>query len=359
MAYSVEAIKTLSGPMPPAAEWGTYIEDLHALGFKGQGITVAVVDSGIDLNDPVSKAALVGGVNLVPGEDPTDLQDRIGHGSLVVRIILAIAPEAKIYMVRIFGSEGSTDNETAAHGISVAVDHGDLTNASIGGETSQAMWLAIRRHETAAKPLIAAAGNSAIDGGTDATAEPESPGSDPYTTTIGAIDRGAMAGTGSRWDWIPLRPAEYSSSYPEVDAVAIGRIPELYDQGTSFAAPVVAGIMAVDMSLAKAIGQAIDDEACYLRLISRTRQLPGLPAKNDQTGHGMVTMRPFQIPRTLEVDVKTMAAYLNGQPIDWRAKAGLENRAPGGIYGWLRPIIEALGGRVEFDAARGRARYRL
>lgn len=340
--------------MPPVSAFQTYAEDLHKLGYRGQGITVAVVDSGVDLSDPETAKAVTGGQSLVPGGDPGDVQDQIGHGSLVTRIILTIAPEAKIYPVRIFGNTGATTEEIAGRGLEIAAAMGDLTNASIGGPDHPAIQLGIRAHESRSMPLVAAAGNSG-DGQAD-TPEREFPAADPYCTAIGAVDRGLAD---PAWDWapVPLKPAEYSSSYPEVDAVAIGRIPGSWDQGTSFAAPVVAGLIACYMSMAIATGRPHDDDACYAWLINHCRQLSGLPARNDQTGYGLVTTRPYQLPRILEVDVETLAARLNGYPVVL-SEMGVVNKAPGGLYGWIRPFAEQMGLRVSYDATRRKAQYR-
>lgn len=352
--YRIETVGLTGGKVPPVESFQTYAEDLHRMGWRGQGVTVAIVDSGVDLRDPATAAAVVGGTCVVPGYASDDLQDRIGHGALVARIILALAPEAKLHPIRIFGETGATATEVAATGMALAAEQGDLTNASIGGPYDPVMGPPIRRHEELHKPLVAAAGNTGD--GVAETPELDYPGADDYCTTIGAIDRSVIDPS---WDWsgMSLRPAQYSTSHPQVDAVAIGRIPGSWDEGTSFAAPVVTGLLACYISMARATGRPADDDACYEWLRAMTRQLPGLAARNDQTGWGQVTCRPYQVPRILEIDVDTLAATLNGQALDL-ASMGVENRAPGGLYGWVRPFCDRMGLPVSYDAKRRKAQYR-
>lgn len=151
--YRIETVGLAGGVMPPVESFQTYAEDLHRMGWRGQGVTVAVVDSGVDLQDSATAAAVVGGRCVVPGLADDDLQDRIGHGALVARIILALAPEAKLFPVRIFGDIGETANAVAAAGLSEAAEFGDLTNASIGGDFDPVTTVPIRRHAELGKPL--------------------------------------------------------------------------------------------------------------------------------------------------------------------------------------------------------------
>jgi hypothetical protein len=340
---------------PDVSQFQTHVEDLHAMGFRGQGVTVTVVDSGAPAPEDIPPGALAGGVNLVPGGDPADLVDRIGHGSLVTRIILAIAPEARIQMIRIFGDVGECSDETAAAGILRAAGLGDLTNASIGGPDNPALRTAVDAHEQRHIPLVVAAGNESIDRGRTDVIERSYPGAYEYVTAIGAIDHGGIADTGTMMDWLPWSPGKYSSSYPEVDGVAIGRIPGSWSEGTSFAAPVVTGLLAVFFSWARATGRPRDDAACYAWLTSHMRQLPGMPARNDQTGYGMVTMRPYITPRLLEVDSVTGAATLNGQPYAWTHQPVVSGER---LFFWGVDLANALGGSGVWNDRRGKAQYR-
>jgi len=350
-------------PFPSANQFQTFAEDLHRMGFAGQGVIINVVDSGAPHPEQVPEGALIGGLNLAPGGDPADLLDRLGHGSLVTRIVLAIAPKAQIRTIRIFGDQGYCEDATAGLGLQKASEAGHLTNASIGGDANPALALGVAMHEGKQMPLIAAAGNTSLDKGSADIVERSYPGAYEYVTAIGAIDHGGMPDTGTMMDWLPWKPSEFSSSYPEVDAVAVGRVPGSWDMGTSFAAPIAAGLEACYISYAMATGRDWSDDACYLWLTSNARQLPGLPARNDQTGYGQLTLRPYQTPVVIEIDVETLEVYVSGvHKPELKGQFGLENRAPGGVYGWYRPLMEAAGARevpVEYDDGRRRARYKF
>lgn len=109
----------------------------------GRGVTVAVVDSGIDAGNPHLAGAVVGGVNLVgDGERPDGLSDPLGHGTVIAGEIAArpvagsgvvgLAPDATLLSVRVFRSDTEEDVKKGfgpsaariAEGIRWGVDHG-------------------------------------------------------------------------------------------------------------------------------------------------------------------------------------------------------------------------------------------
>ncbi len=118
------------------------LDPIHEAGTTGEGITVGVLDTGIDYNHPDLAEAYVGGYDFISGDaDPmeTTYKDwqRSGsqeisveygtpyytsHGTHVSGIIagrgvqgtLGIAPEAKIKMYRVLGEYGASANNSAA-----------------------------------------------------------------------------------------------------------------------------------------------------------------------------------------------------------------------------------------------------
>ena len=162
LAAVVGAALPVAGPVAPAdadqqCEIGktAYIPDLSpnltAIGVpqtwriaRGRGVTVAVVDSGVDAGNAHFRGALVRGTSLIPGRATDDYQ---GHGTGLAGIIaarvvkgsgmLGVAPESSIMPVRVYHSEGTTgtygpDTDRLANGIRWATDHGaDVINVSM------------------------------------------------------------------------------------------------------------------------------------------------------------------------------------------------------------------------------------
>jgi subtilisin family serine protease len=140
---------TSAAPNDPllSRQWGlTTIKASGAWnrGALGGGATIAIVDTGVDLNHPDLKDKLLDGVDLVSGETCTPgAQDLNGHGTHVAGIAAAAAnngigvagtaPDAKILPVRVLDPAGSGSGPDIVAGIKWAADHGaQVINLSIG-----------------------------------------------------------------------------------------------------------------------------------------------------------------------------------------------------------------------------------
>jgi thermitase len=109
---------------------------------RGSGVTVAVLDTGVDYDHPDLRDKVIKGHDFVgKDEDPMDEE---GHGTHVSGVIAAnaddgygiagIAPNAKILAVRVLDKSGSGDYSWVANGIVYAVQHGaKVINLSLGG----------------------------------------------------------------------------------------------------------------------------------------------------------------------------------------------------------------------------------
>lgn len=154
VAYVVDNIKfTLIRPAEPiSAPPAEYVDSWGVLrigsnvaaarGFKGAGIKVAVVDSGIDYNHPDLKDNYRGGYNFVANNSDTYDDDPQSHGTHVAGIIAArdngtgvvgVAPEASLYAVKVFSATAGGDMDTVVAGIEWAIQNKmDVVNLSIG-----------------------------------------------------------------------------------------------------------------------------------------------------------------------------------------------------------------------------------
>lgn len=106
-------------------------------GATGAGVVVAVLDSGWDAGraDP----RILPGIGLVdPADDFASLRsdddaDRSGHGTGAIHQILAVAPDARVLPVRIFGERLETSPQTLYEGLAWAIDRAvGVLNLSLG-----------------------------------------------------------------------------------------------------------------------------------------------------------------------------------------------------------------------------------
>jgi thermitase len=165
-----------------------------ATGADGTGVTVAVVDTGVDASHADLSGRLTGGYDFVDG-DATP-QDANGHGTHVAGIVAAtrdnslgiagVAPNATVMPVRVLGADGKGLDSTIAAGFDYAADHGaQVVNASLGGTgSSQIIRDAISSHPGTL--FVVASGND----GADDDATTTDPCDAPYDNVVcvGATD---------------------------------------------------------------------------------------------------------------------------------------------------------------------------
>jgi subtilisin family serine protease len=236
----------------------------------GAGITVAVIDTGVDPNHPVLKNSLVTGYdftrNQSGGSEMNDVgltqstvavldggataqvsqstvavldgngYQAFGHGTMVSGIIHLVAPQAKIMPLKSFHADGTAYNSDILRAIYYAANHGaKVVNMSFNYATySQELATAVNYATTRGLICVAAAGNS----GTNATVYP--------AALKGVIDVGSTSNNDtpsafSNYGAPPLllaAPGEgVMTTYP-FGSYAAG-------WGTSFSAPLVTGTAAL------------------------------------------------------------------------------------------------------------------
>jgi flagellin-like hook-associated protein FlgL len=228
----------------------------------GSGITVAVIDSGVDTTHSQLTANLLAGTDIADGDaNPNDDNAAVGgHGTHVAGIIAAVndgigtqgvAFQAKILPVKVVqtASSGGINPNDVASAITYAVAQGaKIINMSLGGSfPSAAENAAIAAAVAAGVVVIAASGNSAL--------------SDPAWPAQYAIDPnadGAMLAVGAT-DYLD-HMASFSNlagvaAAATVDAPGVNILSTYVGNtlailsGTSMASPLVAGAAAVLESL--------------------------------------------------------------------------------------------------------------
>jgi type VII secretion-associated serine protease mycosin len=234
-------------------------------------VTVAVVDSGVDMGHP----DLVGrlrddGADFVDGDD--DPSDENGHGTNVAGIIAAtldnaegvtgLAPGVRILPVRVMNHRGYGTDRAIARGIRFAADRGaNVINLSLGATLmvgtdteSEVVESAIRYAQERGALVVVAAGN-------DFVPLPNAiVGDNPDVLVVAATtpdDRKADFSNSGPWVNIAAPGIQILSTMPTYDVYLTGedvprdeRFRQGYDamSGTSQAAPLVSALAALVFS---------------------------------------------------------------------------------------------------------------
>lgn len=237
------------------------LPEIWGRGVRGEGVVIAVVDTGVDLDHPDLVDQLVPGIDIVDGDD--DPQDTNGHGTHVAGIaaaatgngigIAGTAPDAKIMPVRVLGTDGTGTDEGIAEGINWAVANGaDVVNLSLGetGVLSRIskggpLNTAIKNAAAQGVVVIAAAGN-------EGTVKRNYRAGTPTLVVNATNPAGQLAQFSNSGDLrsvaapgvqiLSTVPTEPTSLWPSGS-----RGYELLD-GTSMATPLVSGIAAMLLS---------------------------------------------------------------------------------------------------------------
>jgi thermitase len=226
----------------------------------GAGVTVAVVDSGVDLGHPDLAGRLVAGHDFV--EDDADATDLNGHGTHVTGTVAAaadgagvagVAPEALVMPLRVLDAAGSGSSADVAAAFAYAGERGvRVVNASLGSShPSLAERRAIRDHPGTL--YVVAAGN---DGADVDGAETEYPCAydEPNVICVGATDsddaRAGFSNFGAATVDLFAPGDDIVSTYPRGLATRLDRYFDTGDgyelmRGTSMATPHAAGAAAL------------------------------------------------------------------------------------------------------------------
>ncbi len=104
----------------------------------GLGVSVAIVDSGIDTTHPDLTDKIVETVEArLDGKrvvfEPSDAGDSAGHGTACAGIVMSIAPGARIFSIKVLGAEGLGDGQAILAGLEYAINKRyQVINLSLG-----------------------------------------------------------------------------------------------------------------------------------------------------------------------------------------------------------------------------------
>ena len=257
---------------------------------RGAGVTVAVVDTGVDSGSADLAPNLLPGRNVYDGNG--DTSDGAGHGTTVASVIAApagnggyvgIAPEAKILPVKVMGGSSGRgwDGRAVVSGIEYAVSSGaKVINLSLGGLNTQIAGIekALGDAQRAGALVVIAAGNDGVD--LDDPRYTESPDGYGYPNTLTVADFSTQntlapdSNYGARHVQIASLGAVLWGDYP-------GSQTGGYLGGSSAAAATVSGVAAL---LFAADPSATAAQVRRAIIVGANRDVPDLQGKVEANG---------------------------------------------------------------------------
>lgn len=304
----------------PGVSWGLEVigapDVWESLDARGEGITVAVLDSGAEPSHPDVTIDGWGDWD-VDGEprdtDPLDYdveRQPSGHGTHVIGTVnggtesgihIGVAPEASVIAGAVLTDcDAGGCDATAAQilaGIEWALEHeADVITASVGLETKDQRFIEpIRRAQSEGTVVVASAGNEGFGSST-------SPGNDFDSISVGAADTdggivehsgGELVFPEAEWedppaDWPELYVNPTLAAPGESIPSAIATDDGQYSRatGTSFAAPHVAGVVALLQSATADTLTPAEVETILVE--SAHRPVTTIEYPNVRYGHGIV-----------------------------------------------------------------------
>ncbi len=278
--------------------------------YKGKGVKVAILSTGIDLHNRDLRVA--GDVTFVTGTSNGD--DDNGHGTKVASIVAAldndidsigVAPEARLYAVKVLDKDGRGKCSNILSGIEWAIDNGmQVINMSFGSYLNMPSPI-VRALDSAWNSgivVVAAAG----DAGT-ASGEGDniwSPARYDSVIAVGAIDQSGV------------RPS-YSSTGSTLELAAPG-------PSTGWAAPHIAGVAAL------LISSGVTDNTLIRQRLHQSAEDLGVAGWDSQYGYGLVNAEKAVLvpgstpPQTMHISSIDMSLHKAGESEVVFARATVE-----------------------------------
>ncbi|MFF4310659.1 S8 family peptidase [Streptomyces sp. 900105755] len=238
--------------------WGLQAVRAHLSGQTGQGVKIAVLDTGVDTNHPDLAGCLEETASFVPGQS---VADGHGHGTHCIGTVAGpaqphqgprygIAGGARVLAGKVLNNQGSGSDGQILAGMAWAIAHGARAISMSLGAAVQPGEPFPQTYENIAQRalrlgsvIVAAAGNESHRPG---DIEPvDRPANCPSILAVGAVDK-ALAAAWFSCGAINGQGGEVDIAAPGVDIISAapggGRQTM---SGTSMATPHVAGALAL------------------------------------------------------------------------------------------------------------------
>src|SRR6266542_796370 len=339
------------------------------LGLTGQGVGVAIVDSGV-YPHPDLAGRIVASIDFTtasPTVSSTSTGDPGGHGTHVAGLVAGdgtlsggaytgVAPRANIVNVRVIDASGASNVSTILRGLqwvlanrltyNIKVVNLSLGATPTGSYKSDLMATAAEVLNFAGVTVVVSAGNTGPYAGTVTT-----PATDPYVITVGALDdNGTSLALDDLMAVFSSRGRTVFDNLSKPDLVAPGRklvslrspgsaldtqfsdrqvtatgalTPDYYRlSGTSMAAPIVAGVIALMVERNPTLSPAqvkkrLKSTATALTLGTAFDRGAGL-VNAYRAVSSIDATKEYAADRVSDAFAKDMRKFVQGQPFVWR-----------------------------------------
>lgn len=284
---------------------------------RGSGITIAIIDTGVDGGVAELDGAVIGGADF-SGLGSADGQTPVGsdgreHGTMVASLaagrgtggdagVIGSAPAASILAISVGLGEGANSDDQIADAVRFAVDQGaDVINMSLTRNTLEwpRSWddafLYAMQNEVV---IVAAAGNRG-----SGTTQVGAPATMPGVLTVAGVDISGAASFDASSQGITI-----SVAAPSEDLVGVvpGGDYVRWD-GTSGATPIVAGVVALVMAAHPEL-----DAANVINRVVETARDAGATGADAIYGYGLI-----DAAAAVTADVDEVTANPVGDLAEW------------------------------------------
>lgn len=260
------------------------IEELHKLGYYGEGMRVGICDTGINRNHSFLKDNILCGKNFTNEGTIDDFTDNNTHGSFVASEILQVAPKAQLVIAKCLDKNGSGSYDSIVNGIKYCVEQGcHVINLSLGGTVNNKELYEVIVDAIVNKNILFCCASGNDGDGNGETDEINYPANYEEVINVGALETDSNV-------------ADFSNSNYYVDLVASGvDLVGCYkdgnywckSSGTSMACPIVASIgLLLREKFIKEYGRNPSEKELYAEIIKNTKDMPDVDRRLQ--GHGRI-----------------------------------------------------------------------
>lgn len=271
----------------------SHINLLWGKGYKGQGMKVGIVDTGLQVDHPMYNGKILCGRNFSDdGRGVDNLSSQHYHstgvtalvcGNYINKNLYGIAPECQVIIAKALNDGGHSTLDAIANAINYCVEQGaDVINCSVGcAETNDFLYSAVLNAVNHGIPVVVSSGNDGHNDLDGSIKEISYPGAYDEVICVGAID-------------VDFNVADFSNSNEFVDVVAPGvnvltaylNNQYAYCDGTSYSAPIISGILVLlKQKFIAEFNRVPTEGELFATLIYHARSIKGIPKQCQGWGY--------------------------------------------------------------------------